>query len=282
MTKEFVESCDAMMRIEGKSPFICFCCRSKVAKFGSFVKESRQETQEVNKELQDVKKELQTERLERQLLAAQVQALVEKILRMEGSTEQVTTKLVDMEKELESGMEKAKQEVKQDMATELREQEQRAENVVIYGVEESKKEEKEDREAEDVTKVHEVVEAIGIQDKSAIEVKFRAGKKVDGGKPRPIVVKIADEETRAKVLANARHLSRKPAWQNVYVGSDMTFKQREEARKRDAELWEEANRKTEEAKNDGREEERYVVIGQRGKDRRIVLWRPTGERGRRV
>ena len=61
----------------------------------------------------------------------------------------------------------------------------------------------------------------------------------------------------------------------------MTFKQREEARKRDAELWDTANRMTEEAKNDGRDDERYVVIGQRGRDRRVVKWRPPGERGRR-
>ena len=189
--------------------------------------------------------------------------------------------MVDIEKDLENGMEKAKQEVKQDMATEMKAQELRAENVVVYGVEESQKEEKEEREAEDVTKVNEVVEAIGIESRGAIEVKFRAGRKVDGGKPRPIVVKIADDETREKVLANARHLARKPEWKNVYVGADMTFKQREEARKRDAELWETANRMTEEAKNEGREEERYVVIGQRGRDRRVVKWRPPGERGRR-
>ena len=111
-----------------------------------------------------------------------------------------------------------------------------------------------------------------------IEVKHRAGKKVGGGKPRPIVIKVTDDETRSRLLANARRLGRIPEWKNVYVGSDMTFKQREEARKLDAELWAEANRKTEEAKNEGRDTEKYVVIGQRGRDRRVVLWRSWAER----
>ena len=40
----------------------------------------------------------------------------------------------------------------------------------------------------------------------------------------------------------------------------------------------EANRKTEEAKNEGRVSERYVVIGQRGRDRRVVMWKSWAER----
>ena len=278
MTVEFVESCDAMMRIEGKSPFICFCCRSKVDKYGALVKEQQQETKDARKEAleakklaEDVMKELQIERLERQVLA-------EKIQRMEGNTVQVTTKNVEIEKEMESGMEKAKEEVKKEMATELKQQEEKAENVVVYGIKESEKEEKEEKEAEDTAKVNEMVDAIGIEVSGVIEVKYRAGKKIDGGKPRPIVVKVTDDETRSRLVANARRLGRIPEWKNVYVGNDMTFKQREEARKLDAKLWAEANRKTEEAKNEGRDSERYVVIGQRGRDRRVVMWKSWGER----
>ena len=59
MTTEFVESCHAMMRIEGKSSLICFCCRSKVEKHAAFVKEVRQEMKDVTKEMQDVAKEMQ-------------------------------------------------------------------------------------------------------------------------------------------------------------------------------------------------------------------------------
>ena len=58
---------------------------------------------------------------------------------------------------------------------------------------------------------------------------------------------------------------------------DLTYKQREEARKLDEKLHQEAERLTEEAKNDGRTGGRYRVVGQRGRRKedggRRVEWR---------
>ena len=99
---------------------------------------------------------------------------------------------------------------------------------------------------------------------------------MEGGKPRPIIVKVKDGETREKMLGNARELGRKEEWKRVFIGPDLTYKQREEAREEDGKLREEAERKTDEAKNEGRTGGRYVVVGQRGR-RRIVWWE---ERGR--
>ena len=67
---------------------------------------------------------------------------------------------------------------------------------------------------------------------------FRSGKKPEGeeARPRPLIVKIKDDETREKVLKDARNLSRKEGWKKVFVAPDLTYEQREEARKIEREL----------------------------------------------
>ena len=61
----------------------------------------------------------------------------------------------------------------------------------------------------------------------------------------------------------------------VFISPDLTREQREEARKAESRLREEAEKKTEEAKNEGKVG-RYAVVGQRG--RRRLLWIPERER----
>ena len=62
---------------------------------------------------------------------------------------------------------------------------------------------------------------------------------------------------------------RVPALKSVFVSQDLTWAQREEARKEEKELRELAEKKTEEAKKDGKKG-KYLVVGQRG--RRRVVW----------
>ena len=62
-----------------------------------------------------------------------------------------------------------------------------------------------------------------------------------------MIVQFEDEETRAKMLENARRLARKPEWRRVYLAPDMTWKQREDARKEEEELRKKAEEMTEEA-----------------------------------
>ena len=68
--------------------------------------------------------------------------------------------------------------------------------------------------------------------KNPVEVKFRAGKKTDGegGKPRPLIVRITDDENRERLYRDARNLARIPALRSVFVAQDLTWAQREEAR----------------------------------------------------
>ena len=64
-------------------------------------------------------------------------------------------------------------------------------------------------------------------------MKFRAGKKKDDGKPRPMVVRIEEEEMRERILSNARKLAKTEKWRRVFVVLDMTWEQREDEKKKE-------------------------------------------------
>ena len=257
MTPEFVDCCDKLNRLYGGSAFLCVVCRKLVAK--------------LNKSFKDMERQMAVieQRLEKTEL--ENKAMREKMEKMEAQTDQVRSKVESMEKEIETGMETAMKEVKEEMSTERKELEEKANNLVVYGLRESEKEEARDRKEEDIDKVKEMIEEIGVEVKGKVEVKFRAGKKIDGGKPRPVIVKVEDEEAREQLLMHARRLAKKDAWKTVFVSPDLTWKQREEARKEEKKLREEADRKNEQAKNEGRTDGKWTVIGRRGK-RRVVWW----------
>ena len=90
-----------------------------------------------------------------------------------------------------------------------------------------------------------------------------------GSRPRPLIVQVSDDETRERIFKGARNLSRVPAMKKVFVGQDMTWAQREEARKEEKQLREIADKKNEEAKNEGKSG-KWVLVGQRG--RRRLVW----------
>ena len=91
-------------------------------------------------------------------------------------------------------------------------------------------------------------------------------------RPRPMVVKIDDEETREKIVANARKLARKDGWKEVFVSRDLTYKQRMEANKLEDKLRKDAERMNDAAKNEGRQGGSFRVVGVRAKNRRVE-WR---------
>ena len=82
-------------------------------------------------------------------------------------------------------------------------------------------------------------------------------------------MRISDDETRERILRGSRNLARSPAFRSVFVSQDLTWAQREEARKEEKELRELADKKTEQSKNEGKRG-KYLVVGQRG--RRRVVW----------
>ena len=264
MTPEFIETCDKMSKLYGGSAFLCVICRKLATKINKSMRE-------VEAKVTELENQLKKAELERQTLAAKVE-------RMESKSDQVKDKVVGMEKEIEAGMERTKKEVKNEMESERKEREDRSENIVVYGMKESEADEPEARKEEDKRRVQELAEAIGVPVTGEMTVKFRAGKKTENGKPRPMIVKVEDDETRQKLLANAKRLARKENWKTVFVSPDLTWQQREEAREEEKKLRAEAERKTEEAKNAGRTGGRFVVVGPRGRRRHV--WREEEEEER--
>ena len=257
MTPEFVDSCDKITKLFGGSAFLCFICRKLASKINKSVRE-------VELKMAAMETELKKEVAERKALEAKVE-------RMESRSDQVKDKVVGMEKEIEAGMERTKKEVRDEMETERKEREERSENVVVYGMKESEEEEAEKRKDDDKNKFMEMAREIGVGvEAEEVEVKFRAGKKREDGKARPMIVKVKDDETKQKLLANARRLARKEEWKAVFVSPDLTWQQREEGRKEEKRLRDEAERLNEAAKNEGRRGT-HVIIGPRGKRR--VVWR---------
>ena len=263
MTPEFIESCDKMSRMTGGSAFLCMICRKLVGKINFSLRALQGQIKEINSQLQ-------TAKLERDYMTA-------KIEKMENESAQVTTKIVSIEKEVGEEVAKAKEEVKEEMTVELKEREEKSVNLVVYGVKESDKATGAEKQAEDVEAVNKMAEAIGVELKGAVEVRYRAGKKVpEATRPRPMVVRIEDEETREKIVANARKLARKEEWKEVFVARDLTYKQRMEANKLEEKLRKDAERMNDQAKNEGRVGGSYKVVGVRAKSRRVE-WRE--ERG---
>ena len=144
------------------------------------------------------------EALETKLKIAELErgALAAKIEKIENKMDQVKEKMGDMEKEIELSIEKAVRDVKGDMDAEMKEREERSVNIVMYGVEESQQENVEERKSYNIERA----QAVGVEAEGKLEVKFRAGKK--GEKPRPMIVKVADEEVRERLLRNARELAK--------------------------------------------------------------------------
>ena len=257
MTKEYLANCKMTFDLVGHSTFLCQICRKVAAKFSLELKKMVDAVQ------------MLTDRVT--VLELEKETLAQKVENMEMRTAKVKEGLQDVEKEVVSGMEKAKEEVKKEMGREMKEREERSQNIVFYGLQESKAEGVEDRRKEELEMVSDVAREIGVDLKAEVEVKFRAGRirEGDGLRPRPLIVRVADDEVRERIFREARNLSRIPRLKSVFVAQDLTWAQREEPKKEEKELKELAEKKTEEAKKEGKQG-KFLVVGQRG--RRRMVW----------
>ena len=255
MTKDFFDNCKAARDTFGSSAFLCHVCRKVVSKF--------------NRAMKDIEAEVEKLKERVVVLEMEKETLAQKIENMELKTTKVKEGLEGVEKEVVSGMEKAKEEVKKDVNKEMKEREERSQNLVIYGIEEAASGTAEEKKENDKRKVEEVMKEIGVE--GEMEIKFRAGKRSEepNPRPRPLIISLKSDECRALMLRNARKLARNPSLKSVYIATDMTWAQREEARKIEKELREEAERKTEEAKKEGKNG-KFVVVGPR--ERRRMIW----------
>ena len=254
MTPEFVKCCDAINKFYGGSSFLCGICRKITGALNHSMKE-------IEKKVMNMQAVLATAELERKVMA-------EKIINLESKNKLVNENVQKMEGEVAAGMEKAKEEVKDEMKDEMEKREKKKSNIVVYGLKESEEEDGKKRQEEDMKMMKEMATVIDVKIQGEIKGSFRVGKK-EGDRPRPLVVTIEDEETREGFLANARRMAGKDTWKKVFVGNDLTWRQREEARKEERKLKEDAEKRTQEENTRGRVG-KYVVVGQRG--RRWLKW----------
>ena len=141
---------------------------------------------------------------------------------------------------------------------------------MVYSLVESKKKDPKERVKEDERKVKELWEQMEVEvEEGETEVKFRAGKQKEDGKPRPLILTVKDAEKRERLLDSGRKLARKEGWKKVFVAPDLTPRQREEEKKKENERKKEAEEKTKKDQEDGKNG-RWIVVGKRG--RRRVVW----------
>ena len=264
MTDDFYESCVYAAATWGCSAFFCKCCRKATAKMSKSIGELKDEVKRLEKRLDELEKGKET--------------VAQRVTQVEERAERVTVGLEGVEREIISGMEKAKEEAKKEMKKERRIEEKISENITVYGLAESEKETVNEQNEEDKDKIVEMARVMGVEI-GDVEIKFRAGRPREDGdtRPRPLIVKIADGETRAKMLENGRKLARDDDWRRVFVSPELTREQREEERKKEKERKEDAEKRSKEAKKDKRMV-KYIVVG-RGERRRVIEVARTAEVG---
>ena len=141
---------------------------------------------------------------------------------------------------------------------------------MVYGLVESKKKDPKERVKEDERKVKELWEQMEVEvEEGETEVKFRAGKQKEDGKPRPLILTVKDAEKRERLLDSGRKLARKEGWKKVFVAPDLTSRQRREEKKKKNE------RKKKDQGSGG-----WILVGREVEegwyeDRRIWKWEQT-------
>ena len=283
MSDEFVDNCDKSNRLKGDSNFFCPNCRNFIPNMNGSIHDLLGKFNALEARVNATEARANAAEARANAAELELQQLRTEIERMMKGTDLVKEQIVVMEKEIESGMEQAKKEVKEEMTEEMRAREEKATNIVVYGAKESGKDTAAERAEDDVKFVKDLAEKLEVEIVGEIEAKFRAGKKPEGAeasRPRTLIVKISDDQAREKILQQARFLGRSTDdWKNVYVGLDLTRKDRDEARKKEEKMKEEAKKKTEEeSKNGTRTGGRYVVAGMRGRERWLA-WRQETKRG---
>lgn len=253
MSKEYFDNLKKMSDMS-LATFLCKTCR-KV--FGV-----------VTKEIKSLKSEVKELKGQMVVLELEKEALAQKVENLELKAENVKSKVDGFEKEVSVTVEKAKDDVKTEVRTEMVQISERGNNIVIFGLAETKEDDTKKWKELEQKKVEDLMTKIDVE--GEVQVQHRAGRpRAEGENPRPVIVKLADDEMRERVFKNASKLAKIGGMEKVFINYDLTPQQREEERRKETELKEEAARKTE-ADSTGK---KYIVVGSRGR-RRVVLERP--------
>ena len=148
MNKDYFDNCKKSFDLMGYSAFLCKICRKVLTGLKKSMKDIKDEVKEMKDEIVVLK-------MEKEMLAQKLEA-------MEMKAEKVNDRVVGVEKEVATGMEKAKEEVKNDVQAEMVHRGERSNNFVIYGLEETKEEDQAKWKDLEQKKVKELVEKIGV------------------------------------------------------------------------------------------------------------------------
>ena len=151
--------------------------------------------------------------------------------------------------------------------SELRERENRKQNLVIHNLEESGSRNKEDRIRDDKKLLHDVLRQMDVKANVDKEIKFitRIGRKPDEGS-RPLLIGFKDQRLRDDVLDCSYRLNDcGEPWCDVNVIPDLTNRQRKEER----EIRAEAKRLNDERSEDDKKNFQWKVVGRRGMSRLV-------------
>ena len=113
--------------------------------------------------------------------------------------------------------------------SEQRERENRANNIILFNIPESDKQDPQERTREDTDFVMDVFQAMEIEDRDLIEKCIRIGRKVSG-RSRLTRVTLKHQGTKGNILRKSRALENTDQFSEVYIRPDLTRLQRTEQR----------------------------------------------------
>lgn len=192
----------------------------------------------------------------------EVRGNIQKVKELERKNEEMDAKMKILEERwdklredmIEEVTGKVKEEISRDIVQQTTEnvlshlkeegeKKQKKENIIMYNVNESEKENTEEKINDDLEKVRDVIESsLGVREYT-IEKIIRLGRR-ENNRTRPLLIKFRNEKEKWDVIKNAKNLKHETdeVKKRIGISMDLTEKQREHERKLVAELKERKSR----------------------------------------
>ena len=201
------------------------------------------------------------------VLGTRVDSLEQRMEKNEEMAKANTENVVTLKEKIEN-MEKNERDAGATACTtvfkEIKERENRKDNVVVHNMPEPGRRVKEgkEREAADLEELQKVLDSIQaeVDLKTVVRWSRRLGERKDNG-PRPLLLGFAESSAKEKILDKAHKLDDDEEYKAIHIVQDLTKKQRDE---------EDAMRKEAASKNEAEGAEsnyHWKVVGRRGKRR---------------
>ena len=138
----------------------------------------------------------------------------------------------------------------EDIIKELKAQEERKNDIILFNVPESKANDMNERTKHDKEEVKEITKICNATIKKDEMIRaIRLGKKPNADKPRPLLIEIINDDKKKALFKNLSKLQNAPEkYRSVSIQNDLTQKQRE----REKMMREEAKKKEQEASGEGK------------------------------